>query len=132
MSSDGLPCQEFPFDPEGTLLTDELRIMVRDRADSDSPRWNEYSYIDDLALAGADDRVFTYDAERRCILFGDNENGEVPPVGCDNILIVSCALTRGAAGNISAGSLQAISAADSTCAVEQPVSADGGTRPRVP
>ena len=127
MSSDGLPCQEFPFDPEGTLLTDELRIMVRDRADSDSPRWNEYSYIDDLALAGVDDRVFTYDAERRCILFGDNENGEVPPVGCDNILIVSCALTRGAAGNISAGSLQAISAADSTCAVEQPVSADGGT-----
>lgn len=127
MSSDGLPCQEFPFDPEGTLLTDELRIMVRDRADSDSPRWNEYSYIDDLALAGADDRVFTYDAERRCILFGDNENGEVPPVGYDNILIVSCALTRGAAGNISAGSLQAISAADSTCAVEQPVSADGGT-----
>lgn len=127
MSSDGLPCQEFPFDPDGMLLADELRIMVRDRADSEFPRWNEYSYIDDLALAGADDRVFTYDGERRCILFGDNENGEVPPVGRDNILIVSCALTRGAAGNISAGSLQAISAADSTCAVEQPVSADGGT-----
>lgn len=126
LSSDGLPCQEFPFDPEGTLLTDELRIMVRDRADSESPRWNEYSYIDDLALAGADDRVFTYDEERHCIMFGDNENGEVPPVGRDNILIVSCTLTRGAAGNISAGSLQAISTADSTYAVEQPASAAGG------
>lgn len=107
-SSDGLPCQEFPFDPEGTVLPGEFRIMVRDRDDGEFPRWREYAYIDDLALAGEYDRVFSYDERRRRIVFGDNENGEAPPVGTDNILIISCALTKGAAGNLSAGNLRSI------------------------
>lgn len=127
MSSNGLPCQEFTFDPDGTLLTGEFRIMVMDRADSEYPRWNEYSYIDDLALAGAADRVFSYDEERHCIMFGDNEHGEVPPAGSDNILIACCVLTKGSAGNISAGSLHEISTADSSYSIEQPCGAAGGT-----
>lgn len=125
-SSDGLSCQEFPFDPDGTVLTDELRIMVKDRSDSEIPRWNEYSYIDDLARAGASDRVFTFDEKRRVIVFGDNENGEVPPVGSDNIVIISCALTKGAGGNISAGNLTEIRTDSGSYAVFQPEAASGG------
>lgn len=126
-SSNGLPGQEFPFDPDGVLLTDEFRIMVRDRSDSEFPRWQEYSYIEDLALAGEYDRAFTYDEKRRCIVFGDNENGEAPPVGLDNILVISCALTRGAAGNISAGNLNEITGTDGVYPAIQPESCAGGS-----
>lgn len=125
-SSDGLSCQEFPFDPEGTLISEDLHVMVRDRSDSSFPRWNEYSYIDDLARAGAYDRVFTYDEKRRVIAFGDNENGEVPPIGNDNILIISCSLTSGAHGNISAGNLSEIRTESGSFAVTQPMAAGGG------
>ena len=125
-SSDGLPCQEFPFDPDGTVLTGELRIMVRDRADSEFPRWNEYTFTEDLALAGEFDRAFSFDEKRRRIVFGDNENGEAPPVGTDNILVISCSLTKGAAGNLAAGNLHEITGAEVSCAVEQPLSCCGG------
>lgn len=125
-SSDGLPGQEFPFDPDGTVLTGEFRIMVRDRDDSEFPRWREYSCIDDLALAGEYDRVFSYDQQSRRISFGDNEHGEAPPVGMDNILIISCALTRGAAGNLSAGNLRCIKAAGVSCECSQPERCAGG------
>lgn len=114
-SSDGLPCQEFPFDPDGTVLTGELRIMVRDRADSEFPRWNEYTFTEDLALAGEFDRAFSFDEKRRRIVFGDNENGEAPPVGTDNILVISCSLTKGAAGNLAAGNLHEITGAEVSC-----------------
>ena len=125
-SSDGLPCQEFPFDPDGTVLTGELRIMVRDRADSEFPRWNEYTFTEDLALGGEFDRAFSFDEKRRRIVFGDNENGEAPPVGTDNILVISCSLTKGAAGNLAAGNLHEITGAEVSCAVEQPLSCCGG------
>ena len=125
-SSNGLPCQEFPFDPDGTVLTGEFRIMVRDRDDSEVPRGREYAYIGDLALAGEYDRVFSYDERSRRIVFGDNEHGEAPPVGSDNILIVSCALTKGAAGNLSAGNLRSINGAGVACGCVQPEGCKGG------
>lgn len=125
-SSDGLPCQSFSFDPEGILLTEELKIMVKDRENADNPRWNEYSYIENLELAGAFDRVFTFDEKDRAIVFGDNENGEVPPCGNDNILISCCSVTNGAAGNVSKGNLRQINCVNDSYLVCQPVSAQGG------
>lgn len=108
MSSDGLPCQEFDFDCDGLPLTGHLKVMVSDREDSPYPRWREYSYIDSLELAGPYDLCFTYDSERRMLVFGDNENGEAPCGGSENIMIVSCAVTSGINGNIPAGSLREI------------------------
>lgn len=125
-SSNGLPCQNFEFDPNGTLLSEELKIMVKDRENSDNPRWNEYSYIENLELAGAFDRVFTFDEKNRTLVFGDNENGEVPPVGNDNILISSCSVTNGFAGNAASGNLKEIRCANESYRVCQPVAAKGG------
>lgn len=105
MSSDGLPCQEIEFDCDGLILTQDLKIMVYDREDSAYPRWKEYSYIDSLELAGPYDLCFTYDPERRKLLFGDNENGEAPSYGSENIMVISCAVTSGIGGNTPAGSL---------------------------
>lgn len=105
MSSDGLPQQQYELDNGGQLMVNDLRVMVRDRADSDNPRWRDFGYVESLALAGAYDCVFTYDEQRRMLCFGDNENGEVPAYGTDNIMIVSCASTEGARGNISGSNI---------------------------
>lgn len=125
-SSDGLPCQSFAFDPDGTLLTEELKIMVKDRENSENPRWNEYSYIENLELAGAFDRVFTFDEKNRTLVFGDNENGEVPPVGNDNILIMCCSVTNGSGGNASSGNLKEIRCVNESYPVCQLNAAQGG------
>lgn len=125
-SSDGLPCQEFSFDLNGELLTSELRIMVADREGRKTPRWHEYSYIDSLSPAGPYDRVFTYDRKHRSIIFGDNEHGEVPDIGEDSVMVISCALTKGRQGSAARGSLRSIS--DGVCEypIVQPAAAYGG------
>lgn len=125
-SSDGLPCQEFRFDPDGTPTDGGLRIMVMDRADSENPRWHEYLRTESMGLAGPEDRVFLFDEQRERLVFGDNENGEAPPAGSDNILVVACTLTRGADGNIPAGSLNEIRSADGTYPVQQHEMCFGG------
>ena len=125
-SSDGLPCQEFGFDLNGELLTGELRIMAADRDGRKNPRWREFSYIRSLSLAGPYDRVFTYDAKRRRIVFGDNEHGEVPDIGTDNIMVISCALTKGRQGAAAKGSLRTIRDGGEEYAIIQPCAAFGG------
>ncbi len=104
-SSDGLPCQRIAFDAEDSVLCGELRIMVLDRASSENPRWREYVYTDRISAAGQYDRCFGYDPERREIVFGDNEHGEVPPAGNENIMIFGCSVTKGASGNVMSGNL---------------------------
>lgn len=126
MSSDGLPCQTFDFDPDGQLLSSDIRIMVCDREDSRYPRWREYSYIESMELAGPYDRCFTYDRERRRLIFGDNENAEAPPRGNENIMIISCSATKGAQGNMPPKSLTSIEALGSSYTIVQYDSCHGG------
>ena len=109
LSSNGLPCQSFPFDPVSYVLAEELRIMVLDGADTEYSCWREYDYVRSLALAGPYDRCFSYDISRRRIVFGDNEHGEVPPKGNNNIMIFSCSTTMGAGGNLPKGNIGEVS-----------------------
>lgn len=125
-SSDGLPCQQFEFDAGGMLLTDDFKIMVLDREDSPFPRWREYRYISSLGLADPYDLCFTYDEKRHRIIFGDNENGEAPPAGNENIMIVSCSSTLGVHGNMPPQSLTELSDGKRTYPVLQPSACTGG------
>ena len=104
-SSDGLPCQRIEFDAEDSIIFSELRIMVLDRESAENPRWQEYTYTDRLSAAGPYDRRFSYDSDRREIVFGDNEHGEVPPAGDGNIMVFGCSVTKGAAGNVMSGNI---------------------------
>ncbi len=125
-SSNGLPCQEFDFDPNETVLCGELSIMVKDRESDPKPRWREYKYIESFSLAGAYDRCFTYDEKRRVLIFGDNEHGEVPPPGDENIMVVSCSVTKAADGNISAGSFKELNAFGKTYKINSGADSFGG------
>lgn len=125
-SSDGLPCQEFAFDPGGTVLCEELRVMVKDREGDEFPRWNEYRYIGNLSLAGAYDRRFTYDGERHLLMFGDNEHGEAPPPGDRNIMVISCSVTRGSGGNVPAGNFKELTVSGKSYPIDRGEDGTGG------
>ncbi len=126
MSSNGLPCQRFAFDLSEDILTDSLRIMALDRADSEFPCWREYGYTDNLYAADPYDRCFTYDRKRREIVFGDNENGEIPPKGIDNIMVISCEHTRGNSGRVIRGNLGTVTDAVGEYSLTQHTDAAGG------
>lgn len=125
-SSDGLPCQRIPFDAGEKLLCGELRIMVCDRESAERPRWREYFYTDRITAAGPYDLCFGYDAQRREILFGDNEHGEVPPSGSDNIMIIGCSVTRGAAGNVMSHNIGSLSLNGEEYRLVQDTDSSGG------
>lgn len=125
-SSDGLPNQRFLFDPEEGVIASELRIMVKDRESGHAPRWREYFYTDNLNTAGPYDRCFSYDKERRELMFGDNEHGEVPPRSDEGIMVYCCSVTRGAAGNIMAGNITGLEFDNKEYALIQTADCSGG------
>lgn len=125
-SSNGLPLQRMEFDLGEEILTDTFSIMVCDRENAQNPRWREYKYISSLALAGPYDRVFSYDRKRSLIVFGDNENGEVPAVGDDNIMVVRCEVTRGAKGNVIKGNIREVTDGIQSYAAAQHCDCTGG------
>ena len=69
--------------------------------------WVLWKRIDDLALAGPEDRVYVLDAYSGSIQFGDGRTGRVPPEGDRNIRI-EYASGGGERGNVPAGAVNAL------------------------
>ncbi len=125
-SSSGLPDQCFSIETDEDVLTESLKIMAAQRDAKGETLWLDYAYVDSLALAGPYDRVFTYDRDRRMIVFGDNENGEVPQRGDDAIMVIACSYTRGSAGNVRRGNLTVLDGVLGEYGIEQTTDAMGG------
>ncbi|MET1161940.1 MAG: putative baseplate assembly protein [Pseudoxanthomonas sp.] len=69
-----------------------LRVRVVD-ASEDAP----WSPVDDLDVAGPDDRVYVLDAEAETIRFGNGINGRMPSSGAQ--IVLAYPVSDGAAGN---------------------------------
>ena len=69
--------------------------------------WVLWDRIDDLALAGPEDRVYVLDPYEGSIRFGDDRTGRVPPDGDRNIQI-EYANGGGARGNAPEGAVRAL------------------------
>jgi len=70
-----------------------------------------WTAIDDLALAGQHDAVFTLDREAGTIRFGDGVRGRIPEAGM-RVRVAYMRFGGGSAGNLPAGSLKEIIARD--------------------
>ena len=69
--------------------------------------WILWERIDDLALAGPEDRVYVLDPYEGSIRFGDGRTGRVPPEGNRNIR-VEYASGGGERGNVPVGAVKAL------------------------
>jgi len=65
-----------------------------------------WRYVDDLRTARPSDRVFSFDFERECLVFGDGEHGCIVPRGDRAILIAPLVLSYCGDGNIPEGRLR--------------------------
>ena len=100
----GLPGEWFFLDLEGRVALTESMVLLCDTLDRDGQvRPTLWRCVDDLYACGPRDRVFTYDPVRETIAFGDGEHGALLHPGEGAVLVADLALTRGAGGNIPAG-----------------------------
>ncbi|MBE7005311.1 MAG: hypothetical protein E7425_13735 [Ruminococcaceae bacterium] len=69
--------------------------------------WIEWERVEDLALAGPNERVFTLEPFSGQITFGDGRQGKVPPAGDHNIR-VRYSSGGGERGNVPAGAIRSL------------------------
>ncbi len=69
--------------------------------------WVEWTRVEDLALAGPEQRVFTLDPFQGVVTFGDGSQGKVPPSGDHNIR-VQYSSGGGGRGNVPAGVIRSL------------------------
>lgn len=113
LRSDGTSGQRITLNFTG-IFPERLRLLVG--ADGVYSEWRR---VPGLAECGGRDEVFEIDGDT--LVFGDNIHGKVLPQG--DILIISLALTTGAAGNIPAGAF----APGDVYTAARPAAARGGT-----
>lgn len=103
--SDGTADQEMQL-PALAIERETFQLQVES---GDGYRF--WTPIDDLALAGRDDTVFSLDSEAGTIRFGDGIRGRIPEAGM-RVRVAYMRAGGGRAGNLPAGSLKEIGGRD--------------------
>ena len=85
---------------ERQVLPQRLVLICDTLCEDGQVRPALWRYVDDLKGCGARDRVFTYEAQRKQLLFGNGRHGAVPVRGERAILVASLVLSHCGAGNI--------------------------------
>ena len=103
--STGLPNMEIRLPLNGrTVLTEQLGLIC-DTLTGDGVVPALWRYTDDLGSCGSEDRVFTLDQARECLMFGDGGHGSIIPRGEGAVLIAPLALSYCGKGNVPEGKL---------------------------
>jgi hypothetical protein len=119
------------------ILTEELRKQGLSEADVRTvtdPRtgrvtevWVRWRVRPHLFHSGPDDRHYVMERARGRVVFGDGQNGRIPPVGPNNILAARYQVGGGTAGNIPPGKIsQLLGSAAIVQSVTNPRAGDGG------
>ncbi len=96
----GMPWEEYPSEIP-YLMRRGLRIMVED-AHHPEPYFQFFEETADFTAHGPEDLVFHLDEKTGIFLFGDCDHGTAPE---GKILITAALTSRGAKGNVKAGSI---------------------------
>jgi hypothetical protein len=109
--------EEVWVDELATLTESERKTFVemrpedvrtaKDDAGNITRFYIRWTAADDLAEAGATDRVYSIDRTFGQVRFGDGVHGMVPPIGKDNI-IATYQAGGGSRGNVAAGQISAL------------------------
>ncbi len=96
------------------LIESELSLLVKNEF-GDYEVWNYRKHIDE---AGPYDKCFSYDGETGDIIFGDNENGEMPLVTENPVIVISCIATLGRKGIVSENAMLPVELGINTSSVK--------------
>ena len=111
--------------PATEIVMGDLRL-VRDRSKRVTEVWVRWIPVLHFYASGSDDRNYQLDHFRGRLLFGDGNNGAIPPLGAA-ILARTFRSGGGSAGNLPAGTIkQLLGAVSGVQAVSNPRSAEGG------
>ena len=96
-------------DAERERLKKETPDRLREEWEDHSLRrcWVLWTQVEDLALAGPEERAFTLDPFQGVVAFGDGRQGRVPPAGDHNIR-VEYSSGGGQRGNVPAGAVRSL------------------------
>ena len=96
-------------DAERERLKKETPDRLREEWEDHSLRrcWVLWTRVEDLALAGPEERAFTLDPFQGVVAFGDGRQGRVPPAGDHNIR-VEYSSGGGQRGNVPAGAVRSL------------------------
>ena len=96
-------------DAERERLKKETPDRLREEWEDHSLRrcWVLWTQVEDLALAGPEERAFTLDPVQGVVAFGDGRQGRVPPAGDHNIR-VEYSSGGGQRGNVPAGAVRSL------------------------
>src|SRR6185295_1414569 len=125
-TSDGSADQEFALG-SGSVEPETLDIKVEETRRG----LQSWLRIEDLALAGRDDAVYSLDSEAGTVRFGDGVRGRIPEAG-RRVVIGVMRIGGGLAGNLPAGTLAEVAARDlagdevKKLKVVQPLPTSGG------
>lgn len=123
--SDGTADQELQL-PAPSVEPGSFKLQIEG-----SGQYRLWTRIDDLALAGRDDAVYSLDAEAATVRFGDGIRGRIPDAG-KRVRVESMRAGGGSAGNLPPGSLKEITGTDldnkqpPKLKLQQSLAAEGG------
>ena len=80
-----------------------------------------------LLLSGPADRDYTIERDTGHIVFGDNQDGMIPPAGQDNILALQYNYGGGLTGNVPAGAITQLLSGVTAQGVANPAPGEGGS-----
>lgn len=107
-SSNGMPHQKFLVKDIDMIMKKEAVLQVGEILKDKKILWTDWKYTDELEIEPNNKFCFTINNEREEIIFGDGENGSIPPIGHNNIRLINCRITNGALGNITRGEINRI------------------------
>ncbi|MFZ5352357.1 MAG: putative baseplate assembly protein [Bacillota bacterium] len=106
-TSNGLPKQSFNIGINN-IIKDDFIIQISTKVNGEDV-WSDWIRVDDFDASSQTDLHYILDETSGRIVFGDNENGMVPPPAKhENICIISCRTGEGSKGNIKENSIEGI------------------------
>ncbi|HEX8146424.1 MAG TPA: putative baseplate assembly protein [Pyrinomonadaceae bacterium] len=92
-----------------TVIEESPPTVVEYEPKREQARWRDWTRVDDFDASGPEDTHFVLDPSAGQIRFGDGVNGDIPPAPAseteENVRVVSFQTGGGAAGNVTAPSL---------------------------
>ncbi|MBD2089961.1 putative baseplate assembly protein [Microcoleus sp. FACHB-1515] len=107
-------------------LSEAIRTVTDRRTGQVTQVWVRWQEQSNLFFSGASDRHFVLERSQGRILFGNGQQGRIPPASVDNIRLQAYRSGGGLIGNVPAGAISQILAGILAQSVTNPKAAEGG------